>query len=62
MARLKALSESQGLSLYAVAKKSGVSYSTLKMVEQRKGQLSVDTIEHLCSGLGITMSEFFATD
>mgnify|MGYP000221856804 CR=1 FL=1 len=37
-----------------------VSHSTLKNSERRGGQLSVDTIERICDGLGITMSEFFA--
>ena len=35
-------------------------HSTLKNSERRGGQLSVDTIERICDGLGITMSEFFA--
>mgnify|MGYP000767150411 FL=1 len=37
-----------------------VSHSTLKNSERRGGQLSVDTIERICDGVGITMSEFFA--
>ena len=31
-----------------------------QICDRRGGQLSVDTIERICDGLGITMSEFFA--
>ena len=59
--RVEELSYAQGISLAQLAKKSGVSNSTLKNAKSRNYQLSVDTIERLCIGLGITMSEFFDT-
>ena len=55
------LAYAQGISLAQLAKKSGVSNSTLKNARNRNYQLSVDTIERLCIGLGIKMSEFFDT-
>ena len=59
--RVEELSYAKGMSLTQLAKKSGVSNSTLKNARNRNHQLSVDTIERLCVGLGITMSEFFET-
>ena len=45
--------------MHALAKACDVPYSTLKNTEQRCGQLTVDTIERICIGLGISMSLFF---
>ena len=55
------LSYAKGRSLAQLARMSGGSNSTLKNARSRNYQLSVDTIERLCAGLGITMSEFFDT-
>lgn len=57
MAELAAQKE---MSLKKLAEVSDVPYSTLKNAKMRGTQLSVDTIERICIGLGITMSEFFA--
>ena len=59
--RVEELSYAQGISLAQLAKKSGVSNSTLKNARSRNYQLSVDTIERLCAGLGITLRDFFDT-
>ena len=60
MGRVIELIDERNISLYGLAKLSGVRYSTFKNTKQRKGQLSVDTIERICVGLEIPMSEFFA--
>ena len=60
--RLVELTEAQGLTLFQVAQKSHVSYNTLKSAKDRGGQLSVDTIEILCSALGISLVDFFAVN
>ena len=57
--RVYDLIEERGISLYQLARMSGVSYSTAKTTEKRGGQLTVDTIERICFALQITMSEFF---
>ena len=36
--------------------------STIKNTARRKGQLSVETLEQICRGLGISWSEFFAKE
>ena len=43
--RVYDLIEERGISLYQLARMSGVSYSTVKTTEKRGGQLTVDTIE-----------------
>ena len=60
MRRVNELLAERNLSLYRLAQMSGISYSTLKNTAQRNGQLSVDTIERICDGLQIPLSEFFA--
>ncbi len=60
IARVYELAEQHNISLYQLARKSGVAYSTMKTTEKRGGQLKVDTIERICDALGISLSEFFA--
>ena len=48
------------MTLYQLAKISDVSPSTLRNTKRREGQLKIDTIERICTALGITLSEFFA--
>ena len=59
MERVRELADERNLSLHALAKICNVPYSTLKNTEQRNGQLAVDTIERICFGLKMPMSEFF---
>ena len=61
MGRVNELMEERDLSLYKLAQMSGVSYSTLKNTAKRNGQLTVDTIERICIGLEISLTDFFAT-
>jgi len=58
--RAEELAKQRQLSLFALARQCDISYSTLKNARQRGNQLSVDTIELICRGLGIKLSEFFA--
>ena len=57
--RVKELAMERNLTLYKQAQQCGISYSTLKNTEQRYGQLTVDTIERICIGLDIPLSQFF---
>lgn len=59
MARVQELVDERSLTMYKLAQLCDVSYSTLKNTQARNGQLTVDTIERICQGLGITMAEFF---
>lgn len=57
--RVKELVDERDLTFYKLAMLCDISYSTLKNTQARNGQLTVDTIERICRGLGITMAEFF---
>ena len=57
--RVKELAMERNLTLYTLAQQCGISYSTLKNTDQRYGQLTVDTIERICIGLDIPLSQFF---
>lgn len=57
--RVRELGSERNLTLYSLALLCDIPYSTLKNTERRNGQLTVDTIERICVGLGITMAEFF---
>ena len=60
IAIVRELADERSLTFFKLSQMCDVSHSTLKNSERRGGQLSVDTIERICDGLGITMSEFFA--
>ena len=60
MRRVNDLISQRNMTLYQLAKISDVSSSTLRNTKRREGQLSIDTIERICTALGITLSEFFA--
>ena len=59
MERVKELAEERHLSLRSLAAQCNVPYSTLKNTMYRGGQLTVDTIELICRGLGTTLALFF---
>lgn len=60
--RVHELADERNLTLFKLTQMCNVSHSTVKNCERRGGQLSVDTIERICDGLGITLSDFFATE
>ena len=57
--RLKELMEARGLNMHSLAKKSGLSWNTIKNFYTRKSIPTVTTISMLCDGLGITLAQFF---
>ena len=52
----------RNMTLYQLAIISDISPSTLRNTRRRNGELKVETIERICSALGMTLSEFFAVD
>ena len=60
--RLKELMEARGLNMHALAKRSGLSWNTIKNFYTRKSIPTVTTISMLCDGLGITLAQFFDVD
>ena len=56
--RVHDLAEERGISVYQLAQQCDISYSTIKSAEKRGTQLRFDTVERICSALGITMQTF----
>ena len=57
--RVQDLMQARDMNLCVLAMKCGISYSTIQTTARRGGQLSVETIERICLGLGITLKDFF---
>mgnify|MGYP004562085821 CR=1 FL=1 len=58
--RLRQLLNERGWTEYRLAKNCGLSESTLANIFRRNTVPSIATLEAICSGFGITMSQFFA--
>lgn len=51
--------DERGLNMYSLAKRSNVSWNTIKNFYARDSKPTITTIELLCKGLGITLAQFF---
>ncbi len=58
--RLRQLLNERGWSEYKLAKRCGLSESTVANIFRRNTVPSIATLETICSGFGITMSQFYA--
>lgn len=58
--RLRRLLAERGWTEYRLAKKCGLSQSTITNIFRRNTVPSVATLEIICKGFGITLSQFFA--
>ena len=58
--RIQQLLDFKHWSLYKLAKKSGIAYSSLNNIFNRQTCPTVITLEKICKGLDISLSEFFA--
>lgn len=58
--RIKKLCQERSYTYYELAKRSGIPYSTLNTLLIKNTQPSLPTLRRLCSGLGITLQQFFA--
>ena len=58
--RLNELLKKQGLSRYKLAKQSGIPEETLTNIFTRGSIPTIATLELICKGLNITLSQFFA--
>ena len=59
--RIKVLCESRAWTTYKLAKESGITYSTLCTMLHKSNAPSIPTLEKICKGFGITLSQFFDT-
>lgn len=60
--RITRLIEKRNWSVYQLAKRSGISQSTITNMERRKSGPSVSTLAKICDALGISLSQFFDYD
>lgn len=58
--RLQKLMDARGWSMYRLAKESGLTESTISNIYRRNAIPSIVTLELICKGFGITLSQFFA--
>ena len=57
--RLRRLMEERGWTEYRLSKVCGLSESTLTTIFKRNTTPSIPTLESICTGFGITLSQFF---
>ncbi len=60
--RLRQLLDERGWTKYRLSKECGLSESTLANIFKRNTLPSISTLEAICNGFGITISQFFADD
>ncbi|MBD5395891.1 MAG: helix-turn-helix transcriptional regulator [Lachnospiraceae bacterium] len=60
--RIRYFLEFKHWTIYKLAKESGLSYSSLNNIFNRNTCPSVITLEKICKGLNISLSEFFSYD
>ena len=58
--RLRQLLDERGWTEYILAKNCGLSESTIANIYRRNTVPSITTLETICKGFGITLSQFFA--
>lgn len=58
--RLRHLLEERGWSEYRLAKSCGLNQSTIANIYRRNTVPSIATLESICQGFGITLSQFFS--
>lgn len=60
--RIQELCEERNWSYYQLAKVSGIAYSTLSTMLNKHNMPSLTTLEKLCAGFGISITDFFEPD
>lgn len=61
-ARLQQLLQERGWTEYKLARECGLAQSTIGNIFRRNTVPSVSTLETICKGFGITLSQFFADE
>lgn len=60
--RLRRLLRERGWTEYRLAKKCGLNQSTIANIYRRNTVPSITTLDAICKGFGITLSQFFADE
>ncbi len=58
-ARLQAIMDERGWTIYKVAKEAGIPWSTVRNMFKRDTEPSITTLESICAGMGLTLAQFF---
>ena len=58
--RIKQLLDERGWSSYRLAKEAGISDATINNLFRQNTLPTIPTLEAICRGFGITLSQFFA--
>lgn len=58
--RIKQLRDERGWSNYRLAREADISENSLNNLFRRNNLPTIPTLEAICKGLGITLSQFFA--
>lgn len=58
--RIKELLHQRNWSLYKLAREADIPYSSLNSLFQKNNYPTITTVEKICSGFHISMSQFFA--
>lgn len=60
--RIRNLCAERGWSCYQLSKASGIPYSTLNTMLNNQNMPSLSTLQKLCDGFGISITEFFDSE
>jgi transcriptional regulator with XRE-family HTH domain len=60
--RIRELCDKKQMSMYALSNKIGISQSSLSNLMKRGSTPTFYTLDKICDGLGITLSQFFSKD
>ncbi len=60
--RLQQLMDERSWTIYKVAKEAGIPWSTVRNMFKRNTDPSITTLEAICKGMGMTLSQFFDID
>lgn len=60
--RIEQLCEKKHISRYRLAQLSGIAQSSISTLLNRRSVPTIQTLEKICEGLGMTLSQFFAGD
>jgi len=60
--RVERIRQAKNLSRYRMAQRSGLSQSSISNLLNRRNVPSIQTLEKICNGLGMTLAQFFSAD
>ena len=60
--RILSLMERENITGYELAKKCGISHSTISTIFRKNRQPNISTLHKICNGLNISLAEFFYED